>query len=70
MSKDFRYARNSEKGYKLKVRDKTLTYSKNRKKQTKQRETELEQGIAKLEEELDKRNHSDTQSSRPRGRNQ
>ena len=29
----------------------------------KQRKTELEQGIAKLEEELDKRNHSDTQTS-------
>ena len=48
---------------KLKVREKTLTYSKNRKKQTKQGETELEQGIAKLGEELDKRNHSDTQVS-------
>ena len=48
---------------KLKVREKTLTYSKNRKKQTRQRETELEQGNAKLEEELDKRNHSDTQVS-------
>ena len=48
---------------KLKVREKTLTYSKNRKKQTRQRETDLKQGIAKLEEELDKRNHSDTQVS-------
>ena len=48
---------------KLKVREKSLSYSKTRKKQTKQRETEPEQKIAKLEEELDNSNLNDAHIS-------
>ena len=48
---------------KLKLGEKSLSYSKTRKKQTKQRETELEQKIAKLEEELDKSNLNDAHIS-------
>ena len=48
---------------KLKVREKSLSYLKTRKKQTKQLETELEQKIAKLEEELDKSSLNDAHIS-------
>ena len=44
---------------KLKVRDKSLHYSKIKKKQTNQREKELEQTIAKLEDDLDNRYAND-----------
>jgi len=49
---------------KLKVREKSLLYPKIKKKQTKEREIDLEQTIAKLEEEIDKRNLDDAQTSR------
>ncbi|KAL9982000.1 hypothetical protein ACROYT_G010777 [Oculina patagonica] len=48
---------------KLKVREKSLLYAKTKKKQTKEREIDLEQSIAKLEEEADKRNLDDVQTS-------
>ena len=45
---------------KLKVREKSLCYSKIKTKQTKQRELSVEQTIAKLQEELDNINTDDT----------
>ena len=48
---------------KLKVREKSLRYSKIKTKQTKQREIYVEQSIARLQEELDNRNTDDTLSS-------
>ena len=48
---------------KLKVREKSLSYSKHRKKQTKQHEMELEQSIVKLEEKLDNGNLTESQTS-------
>ena len=45
---------------KLKVREKSLRYSKIKTKQTKQRELSVEQTIAKLQEELDNINTDDT----------
>ena len=48
---------------KLKVHEKSLSYSKIRRQQTKQRDTVLEQTITKLEEEAYKRNFSDAQFS-------
>jgi len=45
---------------KLKVREKSLRYSKIKTKQTKQRELSAEQTIAKLQEELDNINTDDT----------
>jgi len=48
---------------KLKVREKSLLYAKTKKKQTKEREIDLEQTIAKLEEEIEKRNLDDAQTS-------
>ena len=48
---------------KLKVREKSLHYSKIKKKQTNQREKELEQTIAKLEDDLDNRYANDPQLS-------
>ena len=47
----------------LKVREKSLLYAKTKKKQTKEREIDLEQTIARLEEEIDKRNLDDAQTS-------
>ena len=46
---------------KMKVREKSLHYSAKRNNQRKQRETEIEQTIARLEEQIDKT--TDTQSS-------
>ena len=46
---------------KMKVREKSLRYSAKRSNQRKQRETEIEQAIARLEEQIDKT--TDTQSS-------
>ena len=48
---------------KLKVREKSLRYSKNKTKQAKQREMYVEQTIARLQEELDNRTTGDTLSS-------
>lgn len=48
---------------KLKVHEKSLSYSKIRRQQTKQCDTVLEQTITKLEEEAYKRNFSDAQFS-------
>ena len=48
---------------KLKVREKSLHYSKIKTKQTKQRKIYVEQTIARLQEELDNRNTDDTLSS-------
>ena len=48
---------------KLKVREKSLHYSKTKKKQTNQRENELEQTIAKLEDDLDNRYANNPQLS-------
>lgn len=45
---------------KLKVREKSLRYSKIRTKQAKQRERQVEQAISRLQEELDNRNLGDT----------
>ena len=45
---------------KLKVREKSLRYSKIKTKQAKQREISIEQTIAKLQEELDNINTDDT----------
>ena len=45
---------------KLKVREKSLRYSKNKMKQAKQREIYLEQTIARLQEELDNKTTGDT----------
>ena len=50
---------------KLKVREKSLRYSKNKTKQAKQREMYVEQTIARLQEELDNRTTGDTLSSHP-----
>lgn len=48
---------------KLKVHEKSLSYSKIRRQQTKQCDTVLEQTITKLEEEAYKRNFSDAHFS-------
>ena len=48
---------------KLKVHEKSISYSKIRRQQTKHRDTVLEQTITKLEEELHKRNLSEAQFS-------
>ena len=49
---------------KLKVREKSLRYSKNKTKQAKQRENiYVEQTIARLQEELDNKTTGDTLSS-------
>ena len=48
---------------KLKVREKSLRYSKNETKQAKQREVYVEQTIARLQEELDNKTTEDTLSS-------
>ena len=48
---------------KLKVREKSLRYSKIKTKQAKQREIYVEQTIASLQEELDSRNTDHTLSS-------
>ena len=48
---------------KLKIRQKSFSYAKHRKKQTKQREIELEQSIVKLEEKLDNGNLTESQIS-------
>ena len=48
---------------KLKVREKSLRYSKNKTKQAKQHEMYVEQTIARLQEELDNRTTGDTLSS-------
>ena len=48
---------------KLKVHEKSLHFSKIKKKQTNQREKELEQTIAKLEDDLDNRYANDPQLS-------
>ena len=48
---------------KLKVREKSLSYAKHRKKQTKQHEMELEQSTVKLEEKLDNGNLTESQTS-------
>ena len=48
---------------KLKVREKSLRYSKIKTKQTKQSEIYVEQTIARLQKELDNRNTDDTLSS-------
>ena len=48
---------------KLKVREKSFRYSKNKTKQAKQREMYVEQTIARLQEELDNRTTGDTLSS-------
>ena len=48
---------------KLKVREKSLSYSKHRKKQAKQHEMELEQSIVKLEEKFDNGNLTESQTS-------
>ena len=47
---------------KLKVREKSLLYSKIKKKQTKQWQAALEQTIARLEKEIDHRKNSDLQN--------
>ena len=47
---------------KLKVREKSLRYSKNKTKQAKQRETFLEQTIARLEADLDNKNSDEMHS--------
>ena len=49
---------------KLKAREKSLLYSKIKKKQTKQRQAALEQTIARLEEEIDHRKNTDIYSSK------
>ena len=48
---------------KLKVREKSLRYSKNKTKQAKQREVYVEPTIARLQEELDNKTTEDTLSS-------
>ena len=48
---------------KLKVREKSLRYPRNKTKQAKQREMYVEQTIARLQEELDNRTTGDTLSS-------
>ena len=48
---------------KLKVREKSLSYAKHRKKQTKQHDMELEQSIVKLEEKLDNGNLTESHTS-------
>ena len=47
---------------KLKVREKSLLYSKIKKKQTKQWQAALEQTIARLEKEIDHRKNTDLQN--------
>ena len=49
---------------KLKACEKSLLYSKIKKKQTKQRQAALEQTIARLEEEMDHRKNTDIYSSK------